>query len=520
MLRRATQEFPDDQDLVGQLAKKYQRSGQPRNAERIFWKHYEESEKLSDKIRWAEELARLALSEGKINQLVTSFQERRKNNPQSIEPLLAIAQTHRIAENYEERRAALLEATRLKKTDPALLFEIARLEESEGDWEKAIQTLERASLLDKTNHAKQKIAQLYLQYGETKAGLDRMLEIAGGTNATADDLEKISLPLVQNKYWEELLDFLAPNMARFPNNYRLGFLSAIANEELGNTEAAKKQFIELLQITQEMPTLKKRKSKPKQSSLSKYKGAIPQSAIDLSTMLSVTPKYAYEYLQNNRSGGRYGPSLTASFLPSDLDSCRQFSLHHLSEIARDLTEQQRDALTQQLTQIGVENVNVLLSELSDRDFRAEPAMLLKIDPDNEATLALALLTTVDRENQLPQEVYLKGYEIFKEAYPALGFFAALNLNQTKPDNQTLLTKAVEAFENNQETEFRFSLIDQSKTSSIENNKARPTQRTPCRTQPVADGLVSNAGDRSKNVGFDLSSAGKFVSKRKVTAAID
>ena len=156
VLRRATQEFPDDPDLFGQLAQKYLRNGQTENAQRIFWRQYEESEKLTDKIRWAEQLARVADSEGKIDQLVKSFQERRQNNPQSIEPLLSIAQAHRIAGNYEERRAALLEATRLKKDDLSLLLEIARLEESEGDWEKSIQTLEKASELDKSNRAKQK----------------------------------------------------------------------------------------------------------------------------------------------------------------------------------------------------------------------------------------------------------------------------------------------------------------------------------------------------------------------------
>ena len=234
VLRRATQEFPEDPDLFGQLAQKYLRSGQMENAERIFWRQYEDSEKLSDKIRWAEQLAKVADRKGEIAKLVKSFEERRKNNPQSIEPWLSIAQAHRIAGNYEERRSALLEATRLKKDDLSLLMEIARLEESEGDWEKAIQTLERASVMDKTNRAKQKIAQLFLQYGETKEGLSRLLEIAGGENSTAEDIEKISQSILQTENWEELRDFLNPHLARFPNNYRLGLLSAIANEELGD----------------------------------------------------------------------------------------------------------------------------------------------------------------------------------------------------------------------------------------------------------------------------------------------
>ena len=448
VLRRATQAFPDDQDLFGQLAQKYRRYGQPKDAERIFWQQYENSEKLSDKIRWAEQLAKLAQDEGDIDQLVKSFQERRKNNPQSIEPLLSIAQTHRIAGNYEERRAALIEATRLKKEDPSLLFEIAKMEESEGDWEKAIQTLERASLVDKSNRAKQRIAQLYLQYGETKEGLSRLLEIAGGANATADDIEKISQSISENKNWEELLEFLGPNVVRFPNNYRLGFLMAIANEELGNTEVAKNQFVELLQADQEIPGRNLGKNNQRQSRLGYYEGAVPQDAIDLMSQLTEIPSLAYAYRQNNRSNGHYGPSVyglssSTKYLPSDLDSCFKFSLCHLCEIARDLPDEERDSLQRQVKRLGVENANLLMAGLSSQDVQSDPMTLLEIAPDSKVALAVAATSSGNGRAELSQEVYLKAYETFKESYPAIGLFAANSLDQTKPENQARLAAAVD-----------------------------------------------------------------------------
>ena len=446
VLRRATQEFPEDPDLFGQLAQKYLRSGQTDNAERIFWRQYEDSEKLSEKIRWAEQLARVADNKGEIDKLVKSFEERRKNNPQSIEPWLSIAQVHRIAGNYEERRAALLEATRLKKDDLALLLEIARLEESEGDWEKAIQTLERASEQDKTNRAKQKIAQLFLQYGETKEGLSRLLEIAGGENSTAEDIEKISQSILQTENWEELRDFLSPHLARFPNNYRLGYLAAIASEELGDTDAAKNQFLELLQTNQEMSNgnaAQNNASVPNR--LSYFDGALPQSAIDLMSMISETPRLAYSYQQGNRGGGSYGysPPGSGAYLPSDLKACHQYALCHVCEIGRDYSTEAADGLKAQLKSIGVENANLLMADLSQSEIRDDPMALLEIEPDNEAALALATITMVTSDFEESGEVSLKAYETFKESYPAIGLFTAIKLDQTKPENQTRLAEAVE-----------------------------------------------------------------------------
>ena len=458
VLRAATQQFPDDPDLHGQLAQKYLRNGQTDNAERIFWRQYEESEKLSDKIRWAEQLARVADDEGEIDQLVKSFEERRKNNPKSIEPLLSIAQAHRIAGNYEERRAALLEATRLKKDDLALLLEIARMEEAEGDWEKAIQTLERASELDKTNQAQQKIARLYLQYGETREGLARLLEIAGGENSTADDIEKISQAISQTGNWDEVLEFLAPHLARFPNNYRLGILSAIANEELGNVEAAKSQFFDLLKINQELASVAQKNQGNSPSRLGYFQGALPQSAIDLMSMLSETPRYAYSYQSNNQPYGSPSPKV---YLPINLKSCHDYAVCHLCQIARDLPKETRDGLQGQLELLGVENAKLLMADMSQEEVQQNPMALLDIDPDNETALAIAAFTMVRSNTELPEKFRVKAYETFKDSYPSLGLFTAIKLDQTKPENKTRLADAIERLKTIKKPNFLlFSFIAQ------------------------------------------------------------
>ena len=201
-LRMATQKFPTDMDLHLQLGELYIENGQYRDAERIYWRQYEETEKLSDKLRWAEQLAEVANSLSETDELISKLRERRRNNPKSIEPLLALAQAHRIADNYEERRKALLEATRLQTDNLALFLEIARLEESEGDWEKAIQTLRQAEKLDQTGRTKERIAMLYMQYGETDRGYGMLLEIAGGVQSNARDVEKITDAIIGTGDWE------------------------------------------------------------------------------------------------------------------------------------------------------------------------------------------------------------------------------------------------------------------------------------------------------------------------------
>ena len=409
----------------------------------------EQRKSCRTKIRWAEQLAKIAEDVGEFVELVEVFEQRRKNNPQSIEPLLSIAQAHRIAGNYEERRAALLEATRLKKDDLSLLLEIAKLEESEGDWEKAIETLERASLLDKTNQSQRKIAQLYLQYGLNQSSFGQVVwKLPAAPNSTAKDIEEISVSIAQTGNWEELLDFLVPNVDRFPNNYRLGYLIAIAYEEIGDTETAQNRFLELLHLDQEMlpNNAANKNANPIHAFFSPriMQQVLPQSASDLQSVLMEIPSYAYSFRHNGAQQSYLG--LAGLHLPNDVKSCRQYALCHLLEIARDLPNGQRDGLQKQLERAGVENVNLLMAEGAKAAIRENPMALLELDPDNEAMLAITVLRETNNESQLPQEVYLKAYDTLKDSSPTIGLIAASKLDQTKSENQIRLTDAVKRLE--------------------------------------------------------------------------
>ena len=143
-LRSAVQRFEGDSDLRARLAQAYIDSQKVADAERIYWRLYDDAKDVSEKMRWVQELARAAQAESKVDRLLERFEERRANNRQSIVPLMAISEIHRTTNNSEGRRKALQEATRLKPNDLELLFQVARIEEAENDWESALKTLERA----------------------------------------------------------------------------------------------------------------------------------------------------------------------------------------------------------------------------------------------------------------------------------------------------------------------------------------------------------------------------------------
>jgi len=278
-----------------------------------------------------------------------------------------------------------------------------------------------------------------------------MLEVAGGANSTAQDIEKIASSIVKIEDWEQLRDFVSPHVARFPNDYRLKFLLAIATEELGLADEAQRQFLELLKVNQEFsdPALRigggSRSPLNFRTQMSYLKGTLPDSAIEFMGLLTMGQDFAYSYRQSqNHRFSPYGgaASGTTAYLPADIKTCHQYSLGHLRELALELPEDSRRGLLSELTRAGVSDAGLILSDIDQSIIQQDPVALLEAHPDNETALSIAIMSLVRGEDDTSEKICQKGYEAFKDSYPALGFFAAARLDQSKQGNKEKLTEAI------------------------------------------------------------------------------
>ena len=229
-------------------------------------------------------------------------------------------------------------------------------------------------------------------------------------------------------------------------------MAAIANEELGNTEIAKNQFLELLQTNQEIVTNNIANNSPFQGFLgSHFEQAMPQAATDLMSIITEAVHYAYGY--RRQGSGVYGWTTSQLQMPTDLESCHKYALSHLCEISLDFSQEEKDGLRRQLERIGVENAKFLMAGLSQSDIQLTPLVLLEIDPDSETALAVVLVNMVSKEDELPPEVCVKAFETFKKSFPGLALFAAIKMDQTMPENQTRLQEAVDRLKTIEEPNF-------------------------------------------------------------------
>ncbi|HWB04783.1 MAG TPA: tetratricopeptide repeat protein [Verrucomicrobiales bacterium] len=252
-LRQASTLFEDNADLRTALAAAYRDDEKYPEALRIYTALYDDAKDIPARLRLTIELARTAVVAGKLEDLIESFEERRRTNRASVVPLLSLAEIHRFTENYEARRTVLLEAARVAPDNKDLQLEIVRAAESEGDWDHALQVLRDLSAKDPSGVTSAKLATMLYDSGREPEALKIMSGLAASGKADPRDLEAMASTLATAQSWTECAEFLKPVLTQFPADYRLAYLYAVALEESGETAPALDAFRSVAAMKVELP---------------------------------------------------------------------------------------------------------------------------------------------------------------------------------------------------------------------------------------------------------------------------
>jgi tetratricopeptide (TPR) repeat protein len=416
-LRRMIGKFGADEERRANLAAALIEAAEYTPAQRIYEQLYSESEKLESKLKWAGEMAQLAEKEGKLEELLEDFDRRKRTNPRSVAPLLAIAEIHRVLDQYEERRSALLEASRRRPEDTELLARIAEVEERAGEFDRAVGILRDAVKRDKTPDSKRRLAALLLKNGEVQSGLDLLSEIPGTVNDPRG-LEGIVQALVSAQETEQALQFLDKHLAKHEADWRLRFLKAMVLKMEGENEQSLEIFITLLKGGHEIPNLKPLVA---QNAASQDMG--PWRALfGANGWEELTP---YQQFISRQNFGRQGQGVAARIsLPGTPRELQLLSLLQGSTLLTEIPEKDLPEAQKALSLPGIKDVDILTSMMSGGG-RDSSAMLQKRadeDPENVGLFALSLVYK-GNSGGITEEEFAKAEEVLLKDHP--GTFAVI-----------------------------------------------------------------------------------------------
>lgn len=431
VLREASRRLDDPREVRSRLAQLYTSAGKLADAERLYWLDYEESDDLLAKVRSVEQLARVAENAGKTPALVANFEERRRENRTSIEPLMALATIHRVAQNYDKRIQVLGEAAKMRPDDLQLLSQIARIQEQEGDWEAARDTLRRAMPNDKTAKTKSHLARLLIRWGESDEGYNLLHEIASEQTDDPREFEKLADAMVAVGDWERAAEFLGPVLERYPGDYRLRYLLAVCQEETDALSEATGGFLAVLGSDEELKQDEANKNANRMNwYVEELNRIAPAGLTDLITATQ-SAYSAYSYRQN-RGGMRvystsgHGQRSSVS-LPGSLDQARSLALAHLGQISAGLEDDQAADLRESVKSLGGPEADSVLAMNRGTTPQNQRINYDALEDVAERPAVLALLAMRGAQAQgLPDELFGKAADLFEESHPEIALMAALN----------------------------------------------------------------------------------------------
>ena len=333
-LRAADQLFENNKEIMSELASLYRSTNRNSEAYRVLWRLYDESEDISDKLIYIRDIAAVSRNMGNTNALIEKLQERKSNDRTSVVPLLALSEVYRQTDKYEERLQTLIEAVRLRPNDVSLLQEIARLQETEGFWEQAVETLQQAMALDTTDSTRQKLARIYIQYGDEEEGYKLLFNLEENANIDPRDAQSTAESLIAGTNFDLAEQYLEAVAAQHPEDYKLAFLYAVCLEENGRYEEALQKFIELLDMKQEIPGNTAQSLASQRSGSLDYLGKIlPPGAIEIMSLQQVfNQAYRFQRENNNLPYWYMGSSARPSQnidLPPTVNDLPGFALAHI-----------------------------------------------------------------------------------------------------------------------------------------------------------------------------------------------
>jgi len=427
-LRSAAGRFEGHEDIRARLAALSLDTGRTAEALRIFSTLYEEAADLSAKMRWLGQWGEAAQQAGQLDSLIARFEDRRRENRGSAAPLMALAELHRIADNYDARRNALTEAARLKPDDPEIALEIARLESRENDTDAAIRTLRPMLPKDSSGRVAALLADLLINSGQLDEGIRLLTE---RTAASPGAVELAALALARRDEEATALHFLRPHLEKYPDDVRLHFLAALIEWRTNDSEASVARLLPLVNAARD-PVRAGTPPAAAGAGLTYEEMVVRLMPPDVQRFFRLLLAGAALNTPNSNPFAGYGRQSPYTGLPASLEELQDRSAALIMEMAKSAAPDKQAAWTEELERRGLTFARLMgdlppLRRLQPADRTFDFAPLLREYPDSRPLLALAALATGYRQWTLPADEVMaeQAWSVFKADAPPAALFLAL-----------------------------------------------------------------------------------------------
>ena len=252
-LKQALRLRPEAIDIRSELAATYKLSGKPRQALAQYWRCWELSGTINDKLTFVKPLSEAYYDLGRRGEFEEKLKQLSKSNTSSVGPVIALAELYRMEGDLPSARFQLARALDKERENPDLLAQLVNISIDLGDTQDAISYQKRLVKAQPDPIHQQQLGKLLFDVGREQEAIQVWTKLLHAKNQTLEAEIKLTTLLIQHGMLDEaisVLDRAAEKIAGNPDAavtlYQLGAVLVGMNEP----ERAQSYFQRILELPQ------------------------------------------------------------------------------------------------------------------------------------------------------------------------------------------------------------------------------------------------------------------------------
>ena len=246
-LKQAIRLRAEATDIRAELAEIYKLSGNPRQAIDQYWRCWELSDSVDDKLGFVKPLSEAYYDLGRGNELEDRLKQMAKTDTSDTSPVLGLAAVYRLEGDLSASRFQLARALEKERDNPDLLAELVKISLDLGDTQDALTYQERLVKAQPEPFHQQRLGELLFDAGREQEAIQAWTKLLHARNQTLEAEVKLATLLIRHGLLEEALSAL-DRAGEKVKDAKAVYQVGAAFVEMNELDRARPHFVRILEM--------------------------------------------------------------------------------------------------------------------------------------------------------------------------------------------------------------------------------------------------------------------------------
>ena len=207
-LKQAIRLRPEATDIRAELAEVYKLSGNPRQAIEQYWRCWELSESVNDKLAFVKPLSEIYYDLGRRGELEEKLKQMSKTNTFGVGPVVALAELYQMEGDLPSARFQLARALDQERENSDLLAQLVRVSLDLGDIQEALTYQQRLAKAQPDPIHQQRLGELLFDVGREQEAIQAWTKLLHAKNQPLEAEIRLATLLIRHGLLDEAISVL------------------------------------------------------------------------------------------------------------------------------------------------------------------------------------------------------------------------------------------------------------------------------------------------------------------------